>query len=218
MRVIKQNAHVICKLPSEEIMRSIEVAGRVCYKSEDRITEDSAEKFVRRLIQSGHESVIEHINVSAVVICDRGVSHEIVRHRLASYSQESTRYCNYTRDKFGGEIAVIDPRSGIELDSHMKNLPQTNKDLIFDTWVIAMNYAENAYHSILELGATPQIARGVLPTALKTEMVMTMNLREWRHFLKVRTDKAAHPQIREVALQLLSDFKSYLPVVFEDVY
>ena len=218
MRVIKQNAHVLCKMPSEQILKSIEIAGRVCYKSEANITSDSAERFIRRIIKSGHESVVEHINVSAIVICDRGVSHEVVRHRIASYSQESTRYCNYSKDKFSNEIATIDIRPGMELDLAMRKLSPEQKHLIYDRWILAMQDAENAYMDLLKLGATPQMARGVLPTSLKTEIYMTMNLREWRHFLKVRTAKDAHPQIREVALQLLSDFKSYLPVVFEDVY
>ena len=188
-----------------EILKKIERIGRTCYKSEDRITDDSAVKFVKMLVENGHEAMIEHVHVSVRIICDRGVSHEIVRHRMASYAQESTRYCNYGKDKFGKEITVIEP-------NFWNDKPDCKK-----VWEEAMKQAEEAYMKLIELGATPQEARSVLPNSLKTEIVVTMNLREWRHFFKLRTDKAAHPQIREIAVPLLKAFKEKIPVVFDDI-
>jgi thymidylate synthase (FAD) len=181
-------------------LQAIERAGRTCYKSEDKITDDSAEVFCRMIYKRGHESVVEHAVASVRIICDRGVTHEIVRHRLASYSQESTRYCNYGKDKFNGQIQVIMP-------------PDMTEEQKAEWWD-AMCYAEKKYLRMLELGATPQIARSVLPTGLKTEIVMTANFREWRHFLKLRTDKAAHPQMREVALMIQVILAEKCPFVF----
>jgi thymidylate synthase (FAD) len=188
------------------VLGLIEQAGRTCYKSENKITQDSARQFVQRLLHSGHHSVIEHINVTVRFICDRGVSHELVRHRLASYSQESTRYANYSKSKFGGELTVIRPLFWAE-DS-----PQ------YLRWFAAVKHAEKAYMQLIELGATPEQARTVLPNSLKTEVVMTCNLREWRNVLNLRCSKAAHPQIREIMVPLLSELKEKIPVVFDDLY
>lgn len=191
-------------MDGERMLKSIERAGRTCYKSEDKITEDSAREFVRMIIKRGHESVLEHEKVTVRIICDRGVSHEIVRHRLASYSQESTRYCNYSADKFGNKVSVIDMTKYLPGDS-------------FLTWMLAMNAASGAYARLIELGVSPQIARSVLPNALKTEIVVTCNLREWRHIFKLRTSQAAHPQMREIMVPLLAEFKRMIPVVFDDI-
>ena len=136
---------------------------------------------------------------------DRGISHEIVRHRLASYCQESSRYCNYTQGKFGGEITVIQPHFFAE-----------NSMQYYD-WRDACQIAENRYFSLLNSGAKPEEARDVLPTSLKTELAMTANVREWRHFLKLRTSPAAHPQIREVTIPLLHELQGKVPVLFEDI-
>ncbi len=186
-------------------MRRLERAGRVCYKSEGNITEDSAEKFIKRIIERGHESVLEHESITMHVICDRGVSHEIVRHRIASYSQESTRYCNYSSGKFGGELTFIRPCFWAEGDPN------------YETWRRAMEMSELFYLTMLKDGATPQEARSVLPNSLKTELYMTMNLREWRHFLRLRTAAAAHPQMRELALQIKEILSKELPVLFADI-
>jgi len=182
-----------------EMLKRIERAGRTCYKSEAKITEDSASKFVQMLIRSGHESVLEHEKVTVRVICDRGVSHEIVRHRIASYSQESTRYCDYAK---AGEIEVIEP-PGLGLSR--------------ERWVTGMEWAAAIYRELRAEGIPPQIARSVLPNALKTELVMTMNLREWRHFFRLRTAKAAHPQMRELVVPMLLEFQRLIPVVFDDI-
>ncbi|GHU77332.1 thymidylate synthase [Clostridia bacterium] len=205
MRVVEPSFTILTDVDEASVARRIERAGRVCYKSEERITERSAPAFVRRIIKSGHESVIEHEVISALVTCDRGVSHEWVRHRIASYSQESTRYCNYGQDKFGGEVTFIKPCFWDE-DSEPYRL-----------WAESMRAAETAYFKLLESGATPQQARGVLPNSLKTEFVVTMNLREWRHFFIMRTDKAAHPQMREVACAMLARFQELLPCIFDDI-
>ena len=200
MRIVEPSVGIIDHLDGNEILKKLELCGRVCYKSEDKITDDSAEQFVRMLIKRGHESVLEHVSVTVKFVADRGVSHEIVRHRIASYSQESTRYCRY-----GDEIAVIQP-PGIERG--------TNAYL---NWYFGCQNAETAYRDMLSSGISPQIARSVLPTCVKTEIVMTANLREWRHFLRLRMDKAAHPQMREIACKLYDQLAEMVPVVFEDL-
>lgn len=213
MKIIKPSVEFMEPVNGSEILRKIERIGRVCYKSEDKITDGSAERFVRSIIKSGHESVIEHQSISVKVICDRGVSHEIVRHRIASYSQESTRYCNYTGEKFGGDVTFIDLATGFQYDMH--NEADRRK---WDMWCDAMYDAELHYKQLIEAGAKPEEARSVLPNSTKTEIVMTMNLREWRHFLRLRGGKAAHPQIREVADMVLELFHKEIPVVFDDVW
>ena len=196
----------------EEMLRRIERIGRVCYKSEDKIEDGSAEKFIRGIIRRGHESVIEHESLTVKFICDRGVTHEIVRHRIASYSQESTRYCNYVKEKFGSQITCIDLATGFQYD-----LDSETDRKKYDVWRRAMENAEASYFQMIELGATPQEARSVLPNSLKTELVVTMNLREWRHFFRLRADAAAHPQCREVARMLLERFAGDYPVFFTDL-
>ena len=206
MRIISPSHEILFLPPPDEILKLIETAGRTCYKSEDRIGPDSAEPFIKRIVDSGHESVIEHGVCTVRFVCDRGVSHELVRHRLAAYSQESTRYANYAREKFGREITVIKPCFWAE-DSRL-----------YAQWREAMEQAEIAYMQLLDQGAKAQEARSVLPNSLKTEVVMTANLREWRHVLKLRCSRPAHPQIRELMLPLLTEFKDRIPVLFDDLY
>lgn len=205
MKIIKAYFIIEDKIDGEEILKKIEKAGRTCYKSEDKITSDSAKKFVTGILRSGHHSVIEHEKVTVRVICDRGVTHEIIRHRIASYSQESTRYCNYSKDKFNNEITVIEPFFW----------EKGSQD--YEEWKSACENAEKSYFKLLEMGATPQEARSVLPNSLKTEIVVTFNLREWRHFFTLRTSPRAHPQMREIAIPLLKEFKKLIPVVFDDI-
>lgn len=204
MRIVQAEAHIIDPIDRDAVLKKLERCGRICYKSEGKATEDSAEGFIRRLIKRGHESVLEHVSVTAHFICDRGVSHEIVRHRIASYSQESTRYCNYSKDGFGSEITLIAP---------MYLRPETSD---WYSWLHGCWEAEQTYFRLLEAGRSPQEARAVLPNSLKTELMMTANLREWRHFFRLRCSPAAHPQMREVANMLLDEFKAKLPVIFED--
>lgn len=219
MNIIKARYEIMDKdkLNEKEILQRIETIGRTCYKSEDKITEDSSEKFVRNLILRGHEAVLEFVDITVKFYCDRGLSHEIVRHRLANFAQESTRYCNYAADKFGNEVSFIDIRRGIELDSKTKNLNEFTITAIISEWLEACHDAEKHYFAMLELGASPQIARSSLNNSAKTEINVKMNLREWRHFFKLRCDVAAHPQMRELTIPLLQDMREICPVVFEDI-
>lgn len=205
MRIISPSVEMMTPVDGTEVLQHIERCGRVCYKSEAKIAPDSAADFVAAIIKRGHEAVLEHYNVTLKFICDRGVSHEIVRHRLASYCQESTRYCNYVKDDFGSEITVIKPLFLVE------------KTPGYEIWQATCKVAEGSYFAMLEFGCSPQEARAVLPNSLKTEVVMTANLREWRHFFRLRCSKAAHPQMREVATQALTLMQSAIPVVFDDI-
>lgn len=214
MKVVQASAKVIAATPNLE--QVIELAGRTCYKSEDKITDDSAEAFVAKIRSINHESVLEHGSITVRFVVDRGVSHELVRHRMASFSQESTRYCNYGKDKFGNEITVIDPRPAF---ASWQDEKFGNKAILptFRTWYMTCEGAERAYFEMLKNGATPQEARSVLPNSLKTEVVMTANPREWRHVFKLRCADAAHPQIREVMLPLRAQFIAQWPALFGDL-
>lgn len=205
MKIIAPKVELVNAPTYSDLLSLIEVAGRTCYKSEDKITEGSAEKFVRGIVKRGHHAVIEHGVLTVRFTCDRGVSHEIVRHRLASYCQESTRYCNYSKEGFGSEITVIEPVSlhpGSEA---------------YDVWKKACLRTELAYFDLLTIGCSPQDARSVLPNSLKTEVVMTANIREWRHFIKLRAARAAHPDMRVVAKKLHELLSEAYPVFFEDI-
>ena len=197
MITIQPEIEILSTESYEDMLRRIEKIGRVCYKSEERIGEGTAEKFIAGIIKRGHESVIEHGSITVKVTCDRGVTHEIVRHRIASYSQESTRYCNYSKDKFGNQITCIRKK--------------------YEVWQKAMEAAEQYYFQMLELGAKPEEARSILPNSLKTEIVMTMNLREWRHFIRLRSANAAHPQMRQVSDLILKKFSEEYPLFFRDL-
>lgn len=201
MQIIEPSYKILTEIDPTRIMSNIERAGRTAYKSEDRITSGSAERLIKDIIKRGHESVLEHEYLSIKFICDRGVSHEIVRHRLCAFTQESTRYCNYS----GKGITVIKPlfwnRSSTE----------------YGIWYNAMEQCEDRYNLLILNGATPQEARSVLPNSLKTEIVVTANIREWRHILTLRTSKAAHPQMRQIMIPLLTKLKLLLPVLFGDI-
>ena len=217
MKIVKPSFEIITTATQREVLSTIERVGRTCYQSQDKIAESSGAGFVRRIIDSGHESVIEHFNITVIVTNDRGVSHEEVRHRIASYAQESTRYCNYASGKHGGEITYIDIAGGIKLDPKTKNLPEDVVSQIYDEWVAACVDAEQHYLKMIDLGASPQIARSVLNNSTKTEIAITMNMRAWRHFFKMRLSKAAHPQIREIAIMLFDEFVARFPIIFEDI-
>lgn len=189
-------------------LQLIERAGRVCYKSEHKINNScdldgvqtsSAETFVRKLVHTlHHESVIEHASATLWIRCDRGISHEIVRHRIASYSQESTRYV-----KYDGGMEVIPPLGLNEAD--------------MTKFVACMEVVESTYKDLRDSALQAQVCRDVLPTCLKTEIVMTANFREWRHFISLRGSKAAHPKIRVIAMEVLKILSKECPVVFEDL-
>ena len=205
MKVIEPYVEFAEPVDGDAILKHLERCGRVCYRSEGKIGDGTAEKFLANIIKRGHEAVLEHYSFTVRFVCDRGVSHEIVRHRLASYCQESQRYCNYSKDQFGGDVTFIKP---LFFDA---NTP------VYRIWERSCKNAETAYFDLLNEGCTPQEARTVLPNSVKTELVMTCNVREWRHFLKLRTSMAAHPQMREVAKQLLAICQLNVPVLFDDI-
>lgn len=208
MQAIKAYTQIYNDFDGQKMLEKIEKVARTCYKSEEKIQEGSAAKMVASLIKSGHEAMLEHASVTVKFVVDRGISHELVRHRLASFAQESTRYCNYSKDDFGSEITFIIPEY---LDY---------KSAGWNTWKETMKACEDSYFKLLDIGLTPQEARAVLPNSLKTEVVMTANLREWRHFFKLRalgTTGKPHPQMLEVTVPLLEDFKQMIPVVFDDL-
>ncbi len=201
MEIVKPSHTILDDIDGEQILLKLERCGRTAYKSEDKITAGSAEKFIAAILKRGHESVIEHVSISVRFICDRGVTHEIVRHRLCAYTQESTRYCNYAKKS----VTFIRPFFWNE-ERHL-----------YDCWLTLMGEAESAYNYLIRNGATPQEARSVLPNSLKTEIVVTANLREWRHIMKLRTSESAHPQMRELMIPLLADFTRLLPTIFGDI-
>lgn len=214
MKVIKPGYEILTDITGNEL-KLIELAGRTCYKSEDKITDDSAKKFVSNIIKRGHEAMLEHSILSVKFICDRGVSHELVRHRLASFAQESTRYCNYGKNKFGNECTFIEP-----FFFCWDGTSDRDNDALYNIWLDDCEFSEKTYLRMLELGATPQEARTVLPNSIKTEVVVTMNYREWRHFFKLRAARAtgpAHPQMEEITRPLLEEVKKLIPVVFDDI-
>jgi thymidylate synthase (FAD) len=204
MKIINASHEIIAMPYADQILKLIEQAGRTCYKSERNITDTSAGKFVQRLIASGHHSVLEHATISVRFICDRGVSHELVRHRLASYSMESTRFVNYSKREC--EITFIKP---VFFD-------YTSEE--YNIWYFTMHDLETRYFTLLDYGATPEQARSILPNSTKTELVMTANLREWRHVLDLRCSPKAHPQMMEIMLPLLRELKERIPVLFDDLY
>lgn len=205
MKIVKPSYEILTPIDGEAILRHIERCGRVCYKSGDKVKEGSAHRFIQSIIRNGHESVLEHYSITVYIVCDRGVMAELTRHRIASFSVESSRYCNYSKDKFGNEITVIEP-------CFWQDKPEMR-----DTWEAACTAAEAAYFCFLEHGAKPEEARSVLPMSLKTEVVMTANLREWRTVFSLRADKHAHPQMRQIMIPLLYEFADKIPAVFDDI-
>ena len=207
MKIIKSSYEILTDLsdPISTMLKPIERAGRVCYKSENNITDESCITFCKNILSRGHEAVIEHSQLSVKFICDRAIANELVRHRLASYCQESTRYVNYSKDKFGNEIKVIKP------DDFDQGTPA------FGIWFDACKYAECAYMDLLKEGVKPEMARDILPLSTATEIIMTANVREWRSVLKLRTSVRAHPQMRSLMRALLDELKSKVPVLFDDI-
>lgn len=203
MEIISPSYEIFDPVDGEAILNKLELWGRVAHKSEDKVTPVSARVFIRKLIDMGHESVIEHVFISVKFICDRGVTHELVRHRLVSFTQESTRYCDYSKSG----VTFIRP---VFWDSEEESEQ-------YRRWKDAMLAAEAYYNALISHGASPEKARTVLPNSTKTEIVTTANLREWRHILRQRTSKAAHPQMRQLMIPLLNDFKRLIPVIFDDI-
>jgi len=212
LKVIEAKAEILRPVLTQEaidaIYRNIEIAGRTCYKSEDKITNDSARRFVRALVKSGHEAMIEHASMTVRFTVDRGISHELVRHRIASFAQESTRYCAYNKEKFGNELTFIKPCFWTE---------NTAK---YTAWLDAMKLAERYYFNLLDYGATPEEARSVLPNSVKTEIVVTATMREWRHIFRLRAAGETgrpHPQMQEVMIPLFKQCQELMPELFDDI-
>lgn len=220
MKLIKPSYEILTPIVGDELKR-IELAARTCYKSEDKITETSAEQLVRGLIRSNHEAMLEHGYLTVKFICDRGVSHELVRHRLFSFAQESTRYCNYSKDNFDNELTFIEPiffpDPSYDLVPGVRAHVYEPKRSLF---ISSCNLAEMIYLKLLDRGAKPEEARAVLPNSLKTEIVVSGNYREWRHFFYLRAADItgpAHPQMKELTVPLLRELNEKIPVIFEDI-
>lgn len=201
MKIVDPSFEII---DHSNLTTTIEIGGRTCYKSEDKICEGSADPFIERIKGFKHDSVLEHGSISVMITCDRGVTHELVRHRIASFSQESTRYCSYNKGKFGNEITVVRPQSNLTLEQ-------------FDCWEEAMLAAEANYMGMIRRGASAQQARSVLPNSLKAEIMVTANPRGWGHILNMRTHRDAHPDMIATMRPILAEFRSRWPVLFNDV-
>jgi len=199
MKIIDQYHRIEALTPSPLVI--IEKAGRICYKSEDKIKPCSANQFVSGILSKGHESVIEHASITTRFVTNRGVTHELVRHRVASFSQESTRYVRYD-----GNMEFIKP---VWWDKWNDNEKQVFK--------LSCKQAESNYKNLLKSGSMPGMAREALPNSLKTEIIVTANFREWRHIFKLRCSKKAHPQIRALMINLRNEVQSLVPVIFDDV-
>lgn len=206
MIIEKPSYKIITKINDKKILQHLENAGRICYKSEKKVTKESYNSFITNLIKRGHESVLEHFSLTIKFNCSIGISRELIRHRMASYSEMSTRYCNFTSDKFENKLTFIEP-------AWLKKAPKS----YIDVWKTSLSTSAITYRSLIYLDLTPQEARGVLPLDLKTEIYMTCNLRELRHILKLRTASGAHPDMKCLMIPLLKELKQKLPIIFEDI-
>lgn len=231
MKIVEPKYEILTDISEGGIkeLQQIERVARVCYKSEDKITPDgeSAKKLVGFLVKQGHEAMLEHSQLSVLFTCDRGVANELVRHRIASFAQESTRYCNYAGEKFDGGLSFIKPyyipcepkEKAIKAAGSSEELKKLETDYqIHNAWYWACDDAEKSYKTLIANGMRPEQARCVLPLCLKTEIVVTANYREWRNIFKLRTPVAAHPQMRELMCPLLLEVQKKIPVVFDDIY
>lgn len=205
VKIAAPKAEVLTPLDGDAILKHLELCARNCYKSEDKITTDSARQMVRKLLELGHEAMIEHYNLTVKLTCDMGVYKDLTRHRHVSYAIESTRYCNYSKGKFGNELTVMKP-------CHIKEgTPE------YQIWLSTMETIEKNYNAMAELGCKPDQLRMLLPHSIKADVIMTANLREWRHIFKLRCAPAAHPTVQEVMKMLLGTLKREIPVIFDDI-
>lgn len=208
MKIIEPSYEILTPIDGAEILKTIERVARTCYKSEEKIGEGTAEKMIAMLIKNGHEAMIEFFDITVKFVHNRGFTHEMVRHRLCSFAQESTRYCNYSDDKFGNELTMIIPYWWHQEGHQIRAVGD---------WKEAMDKIQIAYFALINSGLQPQAARGVLPNDLKTEINVKANLREWRAIFKLRTAPAAHPDMQRVMIPLLQELKSKLPIIFDDI-
>lgn len=208
MKIIEPNVEILSNINGNEILKHLELCARNCYKSESNITEDttSAIKMINKLIELDHTAMLEHFNITIKLLCDVGTYKDLTRHRHCSFAIESTRYCNYSKGKFGNEISVIKPC----------NMDENSG--IYHTWLKAMNDMERAYMQMAEIGATPDQLRMILPHSTAASVILTANIREFRHIFNLRCAKAAHPSVRQIMLMTLNEFHNKIPVLFDDLY
>lgn len=207
MKIIEPSVEILTEIDGNKILKQIEIAARNCYKSEDKITDDceSAKKIIKILLDNHHEAMIEFADIMVRLNCDIGVYKDLTRHRHCSFAIESTRYCNYSKGKFGNELAFIKPCNIEELSD------------LWTEWARQMKETEITYRRMAELGAKPDQLRMILPHSTAASVVMKANIREWRHILKLRTSKAAHPSVQQVMKMILNKFKEKIPVLFDDI-
>jgi thymidylate synthase (FAD) len=196
-----------------ELLKKIEWCARISHRSEDAVTENSYDRFLRSVVLShGDWSVVEHASVSVDMYVDRGITHEIVRHRLFSFTQESTRFVNYEKKIPASFVCPIP-----EEEQTLTVVPPDCELTVYDEWRGAIHAAELGYRQLIRKGVSPQVARSVFPNALASRIIVTGNLRNWRHFLLMRTTKECHPQMRDVTIPLLEEFKEKIPIFYEDI-
>ena len=193
----------------DQILRNIEHCGRIAYASWDRESQISSTKFVQMIVHMGHESVLEHHSITVILVCDRATAQQFTRHRIASFTMQSQRYCNYTMDRFNREITFVHPDFIIESDE--------NRREAHAAWERHVGECESAYTRLMELGCSPEDARSALPNSTACTVAITANLREWRHILKLRTDIHAQHNIRHLAQDILDKMKTSLPSIFSDI-
>ncbi len=203
MRIVKPYV-IVEKFDGVQVMKRIERACRTCYRSEGKITEDSYKNLIKNCINRGHESVLEHEKVTVRIYNDIGSYKDLTRHRFASFSVESTRYCSYDKDKYGNEISFMDP-------------VYIEDEKVYEVWKKTMQDIENSYLEMKKLGATTDMCRNILPHSTAAEYTMTANIREWKHIFELRANNHVHPAIRQVMIPLLKYFKEQMPDIFGDI-
>ena len=208
VKIVEPSVEIITEIDGDKILKTIERAARTCYKTEDNISEDasSAKKMISKLIEMGHTAMIEFADVHVILTADTGVLKDLTRHRHCSFAVESTRYCNYSKGKFGNEITVIKPC----------NIEEGSKE--YDLWLDCMNNIETTYNQMAELGCKPDQLRMLLPHSLKCNINLKANVREWRHIFSLRCAKAAHPSVQEIMKMVLVEFHKQIPILFDDLY
>lgn len=201
---VTPSVKIVSHPDGEEALKLIEQVGRICYQSQDYIKEGSAEKFVSaRLYNDHHDTLLEHYGFTAIFICDRGVANQITRHRMASFAQSSTRYVNFSKEKYGSKISCI--------------MPPFKRSWSKRIWQWLCNCSQWAYMTLIKLGEIPENARSVLPLSLMCQLAVTANLREWRHIFKLRTDSHAQQQTRELMSDLLEQARQVFPIIFDEI-
>lgn len=221
MKLVRPSVEILDNINGDEILKRLEQVARTCYKSEDKITEstDSAKKLIGTIMQAHHESILEFVDITVKFTCSIGCAREIIRHRVGSYTQESTRYCNYSKDKFDNQLTFIIPKWSMlhqgeyKIDDVLENAEP--RDCLF---LENCKNSELIYNHLVKLGCRAEEARDVLPLCIKTEINVKYNLREWRHFFTLRCSDKAHPEIRLLARTLLKRFHNEIPLIFDDLY